>query len=93
MPPEPVQEMPKVVGFAVRAPDCAEPEVRLPVLKPPTEVQEVAFVEDQVRVVVWPVSTVEGEAESEAVGTSGQIPVVVAQHCGGLFVTGCARLG
>ena len=45
-----------------------EPEVAPPVENPPAAVQEVAFVEDQVRVEEPPVVMVEGEAERVAVG-------------------------
>ena len=46
----------------------AEPEVAPPVPNPPAAVQEVAPVEDQVRVEDWPLMMVVGEAESVAVG-------------------------
>ena len=46
----------------------AEPEVAPPVPNPPAEVQEVAFVEDQVRVEDWPLVMVVGEAPRVAVG-------------------------
>ena len=46
-----------------------EPEVAPPVENPPAAVQEVALVEDQVRVEDWPLVMVEGEALREAVGS------------------------
>ncbi len=54
--------------MAVKAPVEALPEVAPPVEKPPAEVQEVAFVEDQVRVEDSPLSMVVGLAERRAVG-------------------------
>ena len=46
-----------------------EPEVAPPVVNPPAAVQEVAFVEDQVRVEDWPLVMVVGEALRVPVGS------------------------
>jgi len=54
------------------APEERVPEV-LPAVKPPP-VQEVAFVEDQVRVTDCPMSMLEGLAESETVGENSVHP-------------------
>lgn len=58
------------------APVETEPDVAPPAEKP-VPVQELAFVEDQVRVALEPFSTLVGEAVSVAVGTAGVVTVTV----------------
>lgn len=46
------------------------PLVALLPVQPPLAVQEVALVEDQVRVALWPETMLVGEAEKETVGAA-----------------------
>ncbi len=62
LPPAPVQVSENLV-FVVRAPVLSEPLVALLPVQPPEAVQEVALVEDQVRVELAPLATVLGLAE------------------------------
>ena len=78
LPPAPVQVRVKL-PFAVRAPVDWLPEVALVPDQPPEAVQEVALVEDQVRVEAPPLVTEVGFAVSETVGTGGAaVTVTVA---------------
>lgn len=72
-PPGPVQVSWKLAGFVVSGTESAEPDVLPPVSNPPAATQEVAFVEDQVRVVLLPEVTVVGDAERAAVGGGAQV--------------------
>ena len=65
VPPEPVQD--RVYVVVVEGDAVTEPETAPPVAKP-VPVQDVAFVEDQVRVVELPFVMVVGEPERVAVG-------------------------
>jgi len=70
--------------------------VRLPLraiepLQPPEAVQEVAFVEDQVKVAVLPDVTVDGEGVSETVGAGG-VTVTVAVAAAGVVPTAPAQV-
>ena len=76
LPPAPVQVRVKDWSL-VRFPVEAEPLVASAPLQPPEAVQEVAFVEDQVRVALSPLVTVLGLAESVTVG-SGCVTDTVA---------------
>jgi hypothetical protein len=70
LPPAPVQASVYVV-LAVSGPTPWEPEIDFVPDHPPEAEQDVAFVEDQLRVDVPLVVTVDGLAESETVGAPG----------------------
>jgi len=65
--------------LAVSAPvDWLPPEGALVPDQPPEAVQELASVDDQVRVEPWPLGTSVGFAASDTVGTGGGATVTVA---------------
>ena len=61
--------------FAVGETDCV-PDIALAPDQPPLAVQDVALVEDQVRVEDWPLVMLEGEAEIDAVGAGETLETV-----------------
>lgn len=67
VPPVPVQLSVKVVPV-VKLPVLAEPDVARVPLQPPDAVQDVARVDDHVRVLELPLSTRLGEADNDTVG-------------------------
>jgi hypothetical protein len=75
VPPDPVQARANVL-LLVNAPVDWLPEVALAPDQPPEAVQEVAFVEDQVRVEDAPFATDVGFAASDTVGTGGDTVTV-----------------
>ena len=67
VPPEPVQLSVKV-ELALNAPVVWLPEVDLEPLQLPDALQEFAFVDDQLNVLLEPLFTVAGDADNETVG-------------------------
>jgi hypothetical protein len=80
VPPGPVQERLKLLVL-LNAPVDALPEVALAPDQPPEAVQDVALVEDHVRIDDPPLATDVGFAEIETVGTGGGSGVPVTLTC------------
>ena len=67
MPPAPVQ-LSVNEALAFNAPVLALPEIAFVPLQPPDAVHDVALVDDQVNVLLPPLATLVGDADSETVG-------------------------